>query len=106
MKPPAKLREEIHDLWRKYLPVMRSRIETIERAIDALRNRRLTQDLQAEAAREAHKLAGSLGTFGLQSGSDAASEIERLISESVSDSAATKTLDRHLDEIKRQIAHK
>ena len=80
MTSREQLNKEINDLWQKHLPLMRSRIETIQLAVDALRKSRLTQDLRAEAAREAHNLAGSLGTFGLQSGSDAAAEIEGLLS--------------------------
>ena len=79
MTSADKLGKQIDDLWQKHLPLMRSRIETIQRAVDAIRNNRLTQDGRTDAARDAHKLAGSLGTFGLRSGSDAATELERLL---------------------------
>jgi HPt (histidine-containing phosphotransfer) domain-containing protein len=106
MTSPEQLNKEINDLWQKHLPLMRSRIETIQLAVDALRKSRLTQDLRAEAAREAHNLAGSLGTFGLEHGSEAATEIEKLLSEGSSDSVPAEKLSRYLDKVKSQVNSK
>lgn len=106
MTSPDTLRKQLDDLWQKHFPVIRSRIEAIQLAVDALRNNRLTQDLRAEAAREAHKLAGALGTFGLQSGSDAATEIEKLFSGGSSDSVPAEKLSAYLDTVKTQVNSK
>jgi len=53
------------------------RVETLERAVAAIADGRLDEDLRGCAERDAHKLAGSLGTFGLARGSELASELER-----------------------------
>src|SRR5215813_5790670 len=82
MTSPEDFAKKLDELWRKHLPLMRSRIETIHSALEAVRDNRLTPNLRAEAAQEAHKLAGSLGTFG-HAGSDAAAEIQRLLSGNV-----------------------
>ena len=81
MTTADKLNKQLDDLWAKFLPQMQSRIETIQLAIDAIQQNRLNHDIQVAAKEAAHKLAGSLGTFGLQSGSDAAAEIQKLLSE-------------------------
>jgi HPt (histidine-containing phosphotransfer) domain-containing protein len=80
MTTPNELNEKVQVLWQKYLPQMLARWEVIHSAIDALNRGNLTDALRNEAAQEAHKLAGSLGTFGLQVGSELATEIEHLFS--------------------------
>ena len=52
------------------------RVVTIEDAVSALLGDELGDELRASAAREAHKLSGSLGMFGLQAGADCARELE------------------------------
>jgi HPt (histidine-containing phosphotransfer) domain-containing protein len=106
MTSPDKLSKQLDDLWRKHFPLIRSRIEIIQLAVDALHNNRLTHELQVEAAREAHKLVGALGTFGLLSGSDAATQIEKLLSEESSDSVPAEKLRAYLDTVKSQVNSK
>jgi len=81
MTTADKLNRQLDDLWAKFLPQVQSRIETIQLAIDAIQQNRLNHEIQVAAKEAAHKLAGSLGTFGLHSGSDAAAEIQELLSE-------------------------
>ncbi len=52
------------------------RVATVEGAVDALSAGRLDHAMRASAERDAHKLAGSLGTFGLQRGTELARELE------------------------------
>jgi putative two-component system response regulator len=52
------------------------RVATVEGAVDALSAGTLDHALRASAERDAHKLAGSLGTFGLQRGTELARELE------------------------------
>lgn len=106
MKTTDKLSGEIDDLWHKHLPVVRSRIETIQLAVEAIRSNRLTPDLRADAKQSAHNLAGSLGTFGLERGSEAASEIEKLLSKGSSDFVPAEELSRYLDKVKSQVNSK
>jgi putative two-component system response regulator len=53
------------------------RVQTLEEAVAAILAGSLDEDLRASAERDAHKLAGSLGTFGLPRGSELAGELER-----------------------------
>ena len=107
MTSADKLSKQIDDLWQKHLPLMRSRIETIQRAVDAIRNNRLTQDARTDAARDAHKLAGSLGTFGLRSASDAATELERLLlAENSGDSVSIDKILPLFAELRNQVESK
>src|SRR5712675_1823252 len=80
MTTSNELNQKVQVLWQKYLPEMLARWDVIHSAIEALSHGKLTDALRNEAAQAAHKLAGSLGTFGLQQGTLAAQEIERLLS--------------------------
>ena len=53
------------------------RVATVEEAVTALVSTGLGEDLRAKAERDAHKLAGSLGMFGLPRGSEVAAELEQ-----------------------------
>jgi len=63
-------------LWTKFLPEIQSRIATLAAAVTALENGALPADQQEAAHAAAHKLSGSLGTFGLQRGTEIAREAE------------------------------
>lgn len=56
-----------------------SRVATVEEAVTALVSGGLDEELRALAEREAHKLAGSLGMFGLPRGSEVAVELEQAL---------------------------
>jgi diguanylate cyclase (GGDEF)-like protein len=53
------------------------RVATVEEAVTGLVSGRLDEDLRARAERDAHKLVGSLGMFGLPRGSELAAELEQ-----------------------------
>lgn len=72
MKNPA-----LAEVWTRNLPSIGERVDTIERAVEAAEKGELGADLAAGAREAAHKLAGSLGSFGLARGSDLARELER-----------------------------
>lgn len=57
--------------------VLGQRMATVEEAVTAMVSSGLDEDLRARAERDAHKLAGSLGMFGLPRGSELAAELER-----------------------------
>jgi|SRR6185312_3705762 len=73
------LDQHMQDLWKRYLPQQRSRLETVSRAIQALEADELNAELRRHAAAEAHNLAGSLGTFGLHTASEIAQRIEIIL---------------------------
>jgi HPt (histidine-containing phosphotransfer) domain-containing protein len=106
MTTPNELNEKVQVLWQKYLPEMLARWEVIHSAIDALNRGNLTDALRNEAAQTAHKLAGSLGTFGVQQGTIAAQEIERLFSEKAMPPNISSELERNLAYLKQAIEHR
>jgi HPt (histidine-containing phosphotransfer) domain-containing protein len=85
-------------LWAKFLPEIERRVASLEAALQALRAGSLTAELQATAHADAHKLAGSLGTFGLQQGTELARQAELMLAGSIStgDSAALESIVRDL----------
>ncbi len=77
---PPTLAAAIEAIWDRHQPELVLRVELLEEAVEALSARRLGQELRAEAESVAHTLAGSLGTFGLADGSQAARELEKAFS--------------------------
>jgi diguanylate cyclase (GGDEF)-like protein len=63
-------------LWARFGESFGARVSVLEEAAVAVLSDDLAPDLRARAEREAHKLAGSLGTFGIPRGSEVAREIE------------------------------
>jgi HPt (histidine-containing phosphotransfer) domain-containing protein len=76
---PSQLSEAMNRLWQKFLPQMEQRLATLQDAAARLASGAgLSEEEQAAAAGEAHKLAGVLGTFGLTEGTELAREAELL----------------------------
>jgi HPt (histidine-containing phosphotransfer) domain-containing protein len=82
MEPIAQnvMTEAIDQLWAKFLPQMRERVEVLESADAALAVGSLSEEQRAAANTAAHKLAGVLGTFGLTKGTVLAREAEMIYS--------------------------
>ncbi len=76
-----RLLKAVAGVWERMRPMILARVPPIEAAVAALLEGRLEEDLRGWAVREAHKLAGSLGTFGFPEGSRVAREIEDLLQE-------------------------
>ncbi|MDA4114280.1 MAG: Hpt domain-containing protein [Thaumarchaeota archaeon] len=78
--PDDRLHDLLRAMWEKNRPVALTRIAAIETAVSDLagdpRASSSSSDARRSAEWEAHKLAGSLGTFGLHRGTEIASEIE------------------------------
>lgn len=64
-------------LWQRSVPAFLDRVAAVERGVAALRHGEFTPPLREEAEREAHRLVGALGTFGVPEGSRLARELER-----------------------------
>jgi len=94
---------KIDSLWQTFLPTMLSRLSAIEAAIDSIEKGQPDEDARGKAAQEAHKLAGSLGTFGLASSSVASSQIENLLYQSGLTPASTAELRNLFQSLKRDI---
>lgn len=63
----------------RYKDTFAQRLTLLERAEQALQTGQLPPQLQQQASKEAHKLAGTLGSFGYETGSKLAQAIEHLL---------------------------
>lgn len=70
-------------LWVKNRPIVEERLATLDRASAAAASGGLNPDLRKEAASAAHKLAGALGMYGYDEGTQIAREIDALLSSDV-----------------------
>jgi diguanylate cyclase (GGDEF)-like protein len=66
-------------IWVEHEQAVRDRVGVLECAVAALTRGTLDEPLRAKAQREAHKLAGVLGTFGFPRGSELAREVELIL---------------------------
>ncbi len=71
--------EVLSRLWQQNLPVMRERVNGLDRAAHEAMAGRLSPSARTAASDLAHKLAGSLGMFGYPRGTEIAREIEHLL---------------------------
>src|ERR1700704_4346325 len=79
MQDPQAIKALVARLWAQKKNVTLGRIAVVEQASCALASGSLPAELRAQAAGEAHKLAGSLGTFGFPEGSRLARAMEELL---------------------------
>lgn len=100
--PPA-MADAMMRLWAKFLPEIERRVASLEAAAQALRDGSLTPELQASAHADAHKLAGSLGTFGLQQGTELARKAELMLAAPVTANELT-SLESIVNELSVLIA--
>ncbi len=70
-------------LWKKNRPIIEERLATLDRASVAAAAGSLSADLRKEAAQAAHKLAGALGMYGYDEGTQIAREIDALLSSDI-----------------------
>ena len=70
---------ELAEIWEHCQGTITEQIAVLEQAAMALMEGTLDDELRRQAGREAHKLAGSVGTFGFTEGSRLAREIEHLL---------------------------
>src|SRR5581483_8420032 len=77
----AVLGSALATLWQRHRQTNLDRIALLERTTAEVLRSTADEDAIAEGASAAHKLAGSLGTFGFDAGSRAALEAESLLRE-------------------------
>jgi chemotaxis protein histidine kinase CheA len=66
-------------LWQKNLPTIRERLDLLDRFGSIAATGQLDEATRTEALNIAHKLAGSLGMYGYQQGTEVASKMERIL---------------------------
>ncbi len=69
----------IQAIWEEGREEVGRRVGTLDEAVAALRCDKLGDRLRAQAEQDAHKLAGSLGTFGLPRATELARELEQAL---------------------------
>ncbi len=67
------------ELWDRFRAAALERVDVLERAGEAAASGGLSMEMQSVARAEAHKLVGSLGSFGVHGGTALAREAERLL---------------------------
>ena len=77
--PNTPMTAAIGALWNRFKGANLDRVAALENAAALLARGQLDLAARRSAEREAHKLAGAVGTFGFSSGSSLAREIERLL---------------------------
>lgn len=78
-KDEAQIDDLLTSLWERGLPVLRERINLLDRAATAAKTGEVDEELRVEAMGIAHKLAGSLGMFGYDRGTEIARQIEQML---------------------------
>jgi diguanylate cyclase (GGDEF)-like protein len=77
--PPPAVGQAVDALWQKFRPMVLQRVDVLEEATVALMEGSLDDTQRQLSLREAHKLTGSLGTYGIPAGSSLASEAEGIL---------------------------
>jgi diguanylate cyclase (GGDEF)-like protein len=94
----------IAEVWKKFQDTIMGRVAVVELAAHALLKGTLDGELRQKAERDAHKLAGSLGTFGFPQGSHLAREIEEILKvEVIDDHAQTEHLIELVAALRREL---
>ena len=79
MPPPDKIADLLRSLWERNRPLMMERLATLDEAVASTQAGRLSPAEHEQAESIAHKLAGSLGMFGLHEGTNIARRLEALL---------------------------
>lgn len=83
-------------IWAASWPRVQEQLDVLDRAAQALTDGTLHDELKREAEREAHRLAGSTGSFGFKSASPLALELEGLFQIQTPDPEVVSRLVRAL----------
>jgi DNA-binding response OmpR family regulator len=70
---------ELAAIWEQFKDKYSDRVTVLEQAVTSLLKGNFSEELRQQALREAHTLAGSLGSFGLSEASHLSREIEQLL---------------------------
>jgi HPt (histidine-containing phosphotransfer) domain-containing protein len=82
-KAEDKMAAVLAQMWQKNRPIVEERLATLDQASAAAAAGGLNGELRKEAAQAAHKLAGALGMYGYDEGTQIAREIDALLSSDV-----------------------
>ncbi|HEX4577212.1 MAG TPA: Hpt domain-containing protein [Edaphobacter sp.] len=85
----AQIDDVLLQLWQKNLPTIRERLDLLDQFGSAAASGMLDESTRIEALNLAHKLAGSLGMYGYQEGTEVASKMERILKSPTPETLAT-----------------
>jgi diguanylate cyclase (GGDEF)-like protein len=102
--PPDELAAAVRAIWSRRRPEVLARLDVLEDAVAALLDDALDDDLRERARREAHKLAGSAGTFGYPRSSELARELERAFEPGAAELADAARLAEHVLAVRSELA--
>ena len=77
--PGKGLSEGLARIWEKHRPAVMEQVASLEEAAEAELSGHLDAEGRGVAEQNAHKLAGSVGTFGFTLASELAGEIEHIV---------------------------
>lgn len=103
---PTEIIGSVQAVWEGFQPKLQQQIALMEKATKQLRHNTLEPALRKQVQTIAHRLVGSLGTFGSARGSHIARHIEHLLQQEVySPDLAAEELDSLLSDLQQAIAH-
>ncbi len=94
------LSEFIEQLWQKHKPSVLERLAKLERTIAGLLENKISTEELQDAIRQAHRLAGSLGSYGLPKGSEIARTLEMILESGRFDSSSLLGLSSQVVELR------
>jgi DNA-binding response OmpR family regulator len=103
----GKVAANLAKVWEKSKAQFMAKVDVLEQAAIALSANTLTSELRQQAQHEAHKLAGSLGMFGLMLGSQLARELENWFQpQSRLDSSQAKQVAERVAQLRQEVQKK
>ncbi len=94
----------VAQVWERFKDRMDARVTVLEEAVAAIDSGNLEEELRSSAYHNAHKLAGSLGTFGYTKGSELAKEAEHLLKQ-WSEQLGKKTITHAAKRLQELVTH-
>src|SRR6185436_13196401 len=73
------MQDDLAGIWKEFMPVILEQVQAVESAVQAVAAQTASDEVIRSGVSSAHKLAGSIGSFGLNEASTAASAIERAL---------------------------
>ncbi|MDY6896744.1 MAG: response regulator, partial [Cyanobacteriota bacterium] len=96
--------DAVEKMWLQYQDAMMQRMTVLQTASNAFQAGKLTEELQKSASKEAHKLAGVLGMFGRDTGTQLAREIEELLAQDIENILSRSKLPSLVQELNQLLA--
>ncbi|MGL6345084.1 MAG: response regulator, partial [Waterburya sp.] len=102
---PIEISQKIAHAWSTFKDTSWQRLDILEQLTTALAASQISPELYTEAQSSAHKLAGSLGTFGFPQGSVIAKQIENLLVDNLSEQVNFDQIGELVTSLKLELQH-